>query len=33
MKLSFQLQMNKNEIEICEFEMHFKNFLFAFYSK
>ena len=24
-----QLQINKNEIEICEFEMHLKNFLFA----
>ena len=25
----FQFQMNKNEKEICEFEMNFKNFLFA----
>ena len=25
----FQFQMNKNEIEICECEMNFKNFLFA----
>ena len=24
--LSFQFQMNKNEIEICEFEMHLENF-------
>ena len=26
MYLLFQFQMNKNEIEICEFEMHLKNF-------
>ena len=25
----FQFEMNKNETEICEFEMHLKNFLFA----
>ena len=25
----FQFKMNKNEIEICEFEMHLKNFLLA----
>ena len=25
----FQFLMNKNEIEVCEFEMHLKNFLFA----
>ena len=24
--LSFQFQMNKNEIEMCEFEMHLENF-------
>ena len=24
--LSFQFQMNENEIEICEFEMHLENF-------
>ena len=24
--------MNKNEIEMCEFEMHLKNFLFALLS-
>ena len=24
--LSFQFQMNKNEVEICEFEMHLDNF-------
>ena len=24
--ISFQFHMNKNEIEICEFEMHLKNF-------
>ena len=24
--VSFQFHMNKNEIEICEFEMHLKNF-------
>ena len=29
MHLSFQFQMNKNEIEICEFEMSLNNFLFA----
>ena len=23
--LSFQFQMNKNEIEICDFEMHLEN--------
>ena len=27
--LSFEFQMNKNEIEICQFEIHLKNFLFA----
>ena len=26
MYLSFQFQMNKNEIEICEFEMRLENF-------
>ena len=26
MYLSFQFQMNKNEIEMCEFEMHLENF-------
>ena len=25
----FQFLINKNEIEICEIEMHLKNFLFA----
>ena len=25
-RLSFQFQMNKNEIEMCEFEMHLENF-------
>ena len=25
----FQFYMNKNEIEICNFQMHLKNFLFA----
>ena len=29
--LSFQFQMNKNEIEMCEFEMHLENF-FCFRS-
>ena len=30
MYLSFQFQMNKNEIEICEFEMHLENcFVYA----
>ena len=24
--LSIRFQMNKNEIEICEFEMHLKNY-------
>ena len=24
--ISFQFQMNKNEIEICQFEMHLENF-------
>ena len=24
--LSFQFQMNQNEIEMCEFEMHLENF-------
>ena len=24
--ISIQFHMNKNEIEICEFEMHWKNF-------
>ena len=24
--LLFQFQMNKNEIEMCEFEMHLENF-------
>ena len=28
---SFQFQINKNEIEICEFEMHLENFLFPLY--
>ena len=23
--MSFQFQMNKNEVEICEFEMHLKK--------
>ena len=32
MYLSFQFQMNKNEIEICELEMHLNNFLFALQS-
>ena len=27
--LSFQFQMNKNEIEMCEFEMHLENFFFS----
>ena len=31
--LSFQFQMNKNEIEMCEFEMYLENFLFCFRSK
>ena len=30
--LSFHFQMNKNEIEMCEFEMHLENFLFCFRS-
>ena len=29
MYLSFQFQMNKNEIEICDFELQLKNFWFA----
>ena len=31
--LSFQFQMNKNEVEICEFEMYLKKFLFALLSR
>ena len=30
-RISFQFQMNKNEIEMCEFEMHLENF-FCFRS-
>ena len=31
--LSFHFQMNKKEIEICEFECIWQNFLFALWSK